>query len=239
MLFLDGNKIRNFPANIGDLDTIDTINLTSNTMTGWVTNLEKTKARTINLSSNQLQTLPDIFSSGSFTRLENLIINSNPSLSSLSPSFGQLSQLRSLQLNQNGFTTFPESLTDLTQLQRLSMYGNNIKTLPASIGKMQGLRSLTFGDTYIGTPLEFLPEEFGDLTELTSLNITLHNLKSLPDSFDKLTHLSYLNLISYNTTNRLGALNNSWSSPSNYTSSIRQYNVTPSGQGVAIETQLS
>ena len=160
MLFLDGNKISSFPANIGDLDTIDTINLMSNTMTGWVTNLEKTKARTINLSSNQLQTLPDIFSSGSFTRLENLIINSNPSLSSLPPSFGQLSQLRSLHLNQDGFATFPESLTDLTHLQGLSIYGNTIKTLPASIGKMQGLRNLTFGDTYIGTPLEFLPEEF-------------------------------------------------------------------------------
>ena len=155
MLFLDGNKISSFPANIGDLDTIDTINLMSNTMTGWVTNLEKTKARTINLSSNQLQTLPDIFSSGSFTRLENLIINSNPSLSSLPPSFGQLSQLRSLHLNQDGFATFPESLTDLAHLQELSMYENAIKTFPASIGKMQGLRTLTFG-----TPLEFLPEEF-------------------------------------------------------------------------------
>lgn len=51
--------------NIGSLDTLVNIYLRSNNLVGndWVANLEKTTANTIFLDSNQLQTLPDIFSS--------------------------------------------------------------------------------------------------------------------------------------------------------------------------------
>jgi Leucine-rich repeat (LRR) protein len=54
--------MKSFPSNIGDLDTLQQLNLSANVMTGgWVTNLEKVKSRYVNLSQNQLSTIPDIF----------------------------------------------------------------------------------------------------------------------------------------------------------------------------------
>ena len=113
-LYLDGNQIRNFPMNIGSLDTLVNIYLRSNNLIGndWVANLEKTTANTIFLDSNQLQTLPDIFSSWSFVNLSSLLISSNQ-LNSLPSSFGYLSKLRTLNISGNRFTTFPNPLTNL------------------------------------------------------------------------------------------------------------------------------
>jgi Leucine-rich repeat (LRR) protein len=232
-LDLPGNRMKSFPSNIEDLDTLQQLNLSANVMTGgWVTNLEKVKANYVILRQNQLSAIPNIFGSGSFPNLKILDLTAN-SLSDLPPSFGQLSTLRNLSLVSNTFTAFPESLTDLVNLDTLSIYGNSIQIVPPSIGKMQGLRTLSFSAGYPSSarnPLISLPKEIWDLVNLGTLAIGWHQLTSLPDSFDKLTKLTSLNLYSGLSNNNLKTLNQLY--PSGI--SKKEYNITPTGQGVKI-----
>lgn len=76
---------------------------------------------------------------------------------------------------------------------------------------------------------------------MTDLDLSSNPLEKLPDNFDQLKTLKHLNLISYKPysiapDNKLGALNASWQSPTWHPFIRTEYGITPSGNGISIES---
>ena len=76
----------------------------------YYTEQELSALQTLDLSDNQLTTLPE--------------------------SIGKLTNLQELNLGYNQLTTLPESIGQLTNLQELYLYNTQLTTLPPEIEKM-------------------------------------------------------------------------------------------------------
>ncbi len=77
----------------------------------------------LNLSRNELTSLPESF--GNLTSLQVLNLSRN-NLTSLPESFGNLTSLQQLHLRDNKLTSFPESFENLRSLRFLDLTDNNI-----------------------------------------------------------------------------------------------------------------
>eukprot|EP01050_Picozoa_sp_SAG11_P017100 SAG11_NODE_2422_length_3379_cov_191.171037_2_plen_742_part_00 len=134
-----------------------------------------------------MTTLPESF--GELTALTTLYLDDNQ-LTTLPESFGQLTALTTLYLGYNQLTTLPESFGQLTALTKLHLYDNHLTTLPEWFGQLTALTYLDLDDNHLTT----LPEWFGQLTALTYLDLSDNQLTTLPESFEELTALTYLTL---------------------------------------------
>ncbi|MHA2296902.1 MAG: leucine-rich repeat domain-containing protein [Candidatus Hodarchaeales archaeon] len=111
-------------------------------------------------------------------------------LTSLPKSFGNLSNLQVIHLQNNELTSLPKSFGNLSKLKHLNLDNNQLPTLPESIGSLQKLKDLYLSHNQLTT----LPESIGDLQNLQNLSIEFNLLTTLPESFKNLTNLRYLNL---------------------------------------------
>ena len=146
----------------------------------------------LNLYGLKLRNLPE--SIGQLTNLQTLDLNDNQ-LVSLPESMGQLTNLQYLGLGGNQLVTLPDSIGQLTNLEELELRINQLANLPESIGGLTSLTTLGLG----GNQLVTLPESIGELTSLQRLNLYNNRLVNLPESIGGLTRLGGLNL----TYNRL------------------------------------
>ncbi|XP_033116211.1 leucine-rich repeat-containing protein 59-like [Anneissia japonica] len=85
------------------------------------------KATIIDLSCNQLQTLPD--------------------------NIGILSHIVKLDLSKNVLTSLPNGIGNLPKLQHLDLLGNKIRTLPTSVAQLKALRWLDLKENPLEEPL--------------------------------------------------------------------------------------
>ncbi|MEJ1241751.1 PKD domain-containing protein [Chryseolinea sp. T2] len=113
----------------------------------------------------------------------------------LSSGVVNLSQLKSLNLNQNDLTGLP-SLTPLTHLQILRLQDNNFgnAVFPSWIGQLTSLQELDLYNCQLIGPL---PSTIGQLTSLTVLTLSRNNLSasnSIPSQFSGLISLEKLYL---------------------------------------------
>ena len=120
-----------------------------------------TQLTDLNLSHNQLTTLPDSLLA-QLTQLTVLNLASNQ-LTALPDSLGQLTQLKSLDLSINQLTTLPDSLGQLTQLQSLALSSNQLTALPEWLEQLTDLKEII----WIG--LEVLPVQICRLQKLELL----------------------------------------------------------------------
>ncbi|QZA59212.1 leucine-rich repeat domain-containing protein [Candidatus Rhabdochlamydia porcellionis] len=150
------------------------------------------RLKQLDLSENQLTTLPDTF--GNLSQLTSLSLNINQ-LTTLPDTFGNLSQLTSLSLNINQLTTLPDTFGNLSQLTWLDLSTNQLTALPDTFGNLSQLTSLGLNNNQLTT----LPDTFGNLSQLTWLNFSTNQLTTLPDTFGNLSQLTRLNL----STNQL------------------------------------
>ena len=134
-LNLGGNCLTTLPEWIGELTSLERLNLG--------TNLE-------------LTALPE--SLGQLTRLEWLNLRMNRALTKLPESFGQLGALRCVHLEDCRLTELPESVGQLRSLQFLYLQYNQLTALPESLGALMG-SGLTVLDL-TGNRLSALPESF-------------------------------------------------------------------------------
>ncbi len=141
----------------------------------------------LNLSNNQLATLPEI--PHNLAGLTKLDLSSNQ-LTSLPESLGNLHGLRELRLSENQLTNLPESFGNLIDLWNVQLDGNRLSVLPNSIGNLAELSYFLLFDN----ELTSLPESFGNLRGLTTLHLSFNQLTSLPESFGKLSNLQNLHL---------------------------------------------
>jgi len=134
-LNLGGNCLTTLPEWIGELTSLERLNLG--------TNLE-------------LTALPE--SLGQLTRLEWLNLRMNRALTKLPESFGQLGALRCVHLEDCRLTELPESVGQLRSLQFLYLQYNQLTALPESLGALMG-SGLTVLDL-TGNRLSALPGPF-------------------------------------------------------------------------------
>ncbi len=138
--------------------------------------VEEESVRKLDLSNNQLSTLPE--SIGNLTSLEKLILDYN-SITTLPKSIGKLTSLEELWVRNNQLSTLPKSIGKLTSLKKLSLHNNKLKTLPKSIGNLTSLEELYLDWNNLST----LPDSIGDLSSLQTLSVVSNQLSPLPTLF--------------------------------------------------------
>ena len=111
-------------------------------------------------------------------------------LKDLPESFGKLTSLQILDLNQNQLAKLPKSIIQLKSLQKLDLSKNRLKNLPESFGQLPSLQTLNLSSNRLTT----LPESFGQLPSLQILNLSSNRLTTLPESFGLLILLKHLDL---------------------------------------------
>ncbi|KAI3758837.1 hypothetical protein L6452_06409 [Arctium lappa] len=112
----------------------------------------------------------------------------------VSPHIGNLSFLRSLQLQDNQFHgKLPETITNLFRLRLLNISSNNIQgTIPANISRCTELRVVDFMQNQISGSI---PQDLTLLPNLQTLNLARNHLSGpIPPSIANLSSLSTLNL---------------------------------------------
>ncbi|KAL6843016.1 hypothetical protein ACP4OV_027329 [Aristida adscensionis] len=115
----------------------------------------------------------------------------------ISPSLGNLSFLRELDLRNNHLTgEMPPELGRLTRLQVLNLSTNYLEgSIPATMGGCAKLRTVDLGNNQL---LGEIPAELGDLKNLASLNLEKNGFSGMiPESLGDLPLMEALSL-SYN-----------------------------------------
>lgn len=112
-----------------------------------------TRMNRLNLSHNQLVSLPEPF--GLFVNLEILDVSSN-ALTSLPASIGSLTKLKQIIATQNKLTSLPDSLKFLHSMTSLDLSHNRLPELPSYL---HTLKSLSFFRV-MHNPIKGVPRDF-------------------------------------------------------------------------------
>lgn len=170
LLQIYGNKFQEIPDSFFDsIPPIQSIHLNNNKLVSLPKSLEKLKKITIlNLSKNELTTIPDYF--GAFPLLKSLYISRNK-LSTLPESIKNLKNLEELDLSYNkNFTLIPNFFAELQSLKRLDLTNNSLKQLPKNLEKLSQLQLLNLNNNKLSS----LPDSIKNLKNLGGL-LLYHN----------------------------------------------------------------
>ncbi|MCA9920891.1 MAG: leucine-rich repeat domain-containing protein, partial [Anaerolineales bacterium] len=138
----------------------------------------------------QLTELPDTI--GQLSQLRSLSLNDNK-LMTVPDTIGQLAQLQILNLRNNKLMAVPDAISQLTQLWTLYLNSNQLTVVPETIGQLTWLQWLYLFDNQ----LTAIPDTIGELTWLQELDLANNQLTAIPDTIGQLIMLQSLNL-SYN-----------------------------------------
>lgn len=139
-----------------------------------------TSIKTLDLSGNQLATLPDI---SSITDLTNLYLTDNQ-ITHI-PSLASLIHLRDFQVINNKLTSLPELPGFSEEFYYLYCSNNKITEIP-DLSRFPNLKTLVIGNNPIAHPIDY-----SVATNLTSLHIHKMNIDTIA-GLDKLKNLSIL-----------------------------------------------
>ncbi len=99
--------------------------------------------------------------------------------------------LETLSLKRNYFSTFKPIFKYLTSLEELDLESNKLKNIPRSIKFLTRLDTLNFRNNYLTSLPTYL---FNNCLRLTYLNFSLNELTSLPQEIENIIELRELNL---------------------------------------------
>ena len=187
------------PKELSNLKALSEVQIANNNLTGTIPSEYRDwrNIEYLDLSNNLLQgPLPDELIDG-WSRLNELNLSSNllagrlpnswyPSLEFLDldnngfsgpipESIGTLKNLRLLSLENNDFTSLPNSLVDLQSLEELSIARNRLQgPIISELGSLPRLRSLLLSNNLLTSSI---PTELGQLGQLvTVLDLSYNNL---------------------------------------------------------------
>lgn len=109
-------------------------------------------------------------------------------LSSLPFWFGNMHQLRDLDISSNRLTVLPECIGGLVNLSMLDFGWNQITELPEWIGNLRNLKALLFEDNQI----QQLPESFSSLQQLKELCFEGNRFTSFPENIRGIQTLQFI-----------------------------------------------
>ncbi|XP_067940445.1 leucine-rich repeat-containing protein 1-like [Watersipora subatra] len=142
--------------------------------------------------------LSDVF--GDLGNLKNLNLY-GCELTSLPKSFSKLTLLEELELSENNFSSgLPYVFGDLGNLKKLNLHECSLTSLPESFSILSRLEELGLSGNNFSRGLS---DVFGDLGNLKKLNLDTCQLPSLPETFSKLTQLEELDLSGNNFSSGL------------------------------------
>ncbi|MES2355345.1 MAG: hypothetical protein V4568_13305 [Pseudomonadota bacterium] len=147
-------------------------------------------------------------------------------LRTLPEEFGQLLELRTIDISGNGLIALPLNINLLTKIENANLSNNALSTLPPGIGSWSRAEVIDLSDNH----LYFLPHAMGNMTELRKLlvsnnrltglgamvgnmgkleilDVSRNEIPTLPDEIDRLTRLVEL-LINNNEITELPDLRN-------------------------------
>ncbi|KAL8090391.1 hypothetical protein AgCh_039750 [Apium graveolens] len=119
----------------------------------------------------------------------------NTGVSRLPNTIGSLSKLVELKLNDNySLTSLPSTICNLRALKTLNIsHCSSLQTLPAELGNLESLKELSA----VGLRVPTLPDSIGRLTNLVTLRLRGNrNLEILPDTICNLRELEVLDIYS-------------------------------------------
>ncbi|CBY08311.1 unnamed protein product [Oikopleura dioica] len=216
-LDLSGNKLETLPAQMRRLSSLRIMNISNNPLGFaqlrqlpslialkelYLSNTQRTAANlpqsfeeisqtleVIDLSSNQLQEIPDcLFECVQLRRL-NL---SNNEISEVHLQIDKWHHLRNLNLSNNKLTSLPASLQKLTQLTSLYISENqfDFEGIPRSIGKLGNLEVFSAAFNI----LETVPEGLTRCIKLRKMTLNNNKLITLPESIHFMPNLRDLDV---------------------------------------------
>ena len=207
-LNLSSNELTGIPGELGNLPNLETLYLGFNELAGTIpgelgnlSNLE-----TLYLGFNELAgTIPAEL--GSLSNLKSLNLSNNRLTGPIPAELGSLSNLESLDLSSNELTGILGELGNLPDLETLYLGFNELAgTIPGELGNLSNLETLYLGfNELAGT----IPAELGSLSNLKSLNLSNNRLTGpIPAELGSLSNLESLNLSSNELTGIPGELGN-------------------------------
>ena len=196
-LNLEGNQIKHIPRWLTSLDSLEEINLNFNKLNLKRRDIRRlAKVEDVLLAGNGIKKLPD---NVGILRCESLNLSKNQ-ISTLPKSFVKLKQARYLIFYENQFESIPEELVGFKNLKHLDFYKNKITEIPDFIGDMDNLQQLFLSfnkieeipDTlrnlkrlkyfYIHhNELHFLPEWITEMDSIERFGVGFNHLLELPD----------------------------------------------------------
>jgi len=200
-LDLSYSFLTEIPSNriLSQLSThLTTLNLSNNQITSIPENAFSglTSLQELNLSVNRISEIPkDVFAM--LTHLQRLSLSYNKISSIHENAFSGLTQLEELGLFCNQITLIPENaFSGLTQLEELILSANQIISIHENaFSGLTSLRRLMLQRNQVN---EIHKDVFAGLTQLEALDLSLNQITSIPENaFSGLTSLQNLDL-SYN-----------------------------------------
>ncbi|GLT29600.1 hypothetical protein SLA2020_044550 [Shorea laevis] len=194
-LNLECNLEGSLPASIGNLRQLTSLDLSCNNLNGQIppslANL--TQLCFLDLSDNQFSG-PILASIGNLRQLTILYLNSNNLSGQIPSSLANLTQLTPLYLSNNQFSgPIPVFIGNLRQLAFLDLSYNNLGgQIPASLANLTQLTSLDLSNNQFSSPIPFHAIRFSKLSDL-DLSYNLLN-GTLPPWILTLPLLEYLRL---------------------------------------------
>jgi len=196
-LNLEGNHIKHIPRWLSSLDSLEEINLNFNKLNLKRRDIRRlSKVEDVLMAGNGIKKLPDNIG---VLRCESLNLSKNQ-LSTLPKSFAEMKQARYLIFYENKFEAIPEVLAGFNDLKHLDFYKNKITEIPDFIGDMANLQQLFLSfnkieeipDTlrnlkrlkyfYIHhNELHFIPEWITEMDSIERIGVGFNHLLDLPD----------------------------------------------------------
>lgn len=139
------------------------------------------------LTKTGISTLPPAI--GDLTELRTLILNNN-NLSELPVELGLLKNLRRLDVGSNQLSTFPMVITRLSSLDSLDLRFNDIEILPQEIANLHNLSYLQVW----GNRIASIPRTICSMKSLREFYVSYNRLSTVPLCMTELRTLSYVDL---------------------------------------------
>ncbi|XP_077411553.1 volume-regulated anion channel subunit LRRC8D isoform X2 [Vanacampus margaritifer] len=149
-----------------------------------------TKLRALDMDTNRLKTLEELFSLAHLDCLCCLRLPNNY-IGTLPVCIGGLQGLEVLDLCNNQVQDIPLELFSLCKLQKLLLAGNLLQTLPAEVKSLQRLTEFDISKNRLQS---LPPELFSNCLKLCLLNVSHNSLQSLPNEISSLRQLCKLDL---------------------------------------------
>nr|KAF6506308.1 leucine rich repeat containing 40 [Rousettus aegyptiacus] len=185
-LYLQHNELTCIPEGFEQLFNLEDLDLSNNSLTTVPAGFSLSSLVRLNLSSNQLKSLPAEISG--MKRLKHLDCNSNL-LETIPPELAGMESLELLYLRRNKLRFLPE-FPSCKLLKELHVGENQIEMLGAE--HLKHLNSILVLDLR-DNKLKSVPDEITLLQSLERLDLSNNDISSLPCSLGKL-HLKFLAL---------------------------------------------